>query len=138
MHNFAKPKRTYEAGRRLKPQTQAATADLPESFQNESQILSSFVKLCLMELGSEVRSIVLFGSRATGRATAKSDYDIAVFVPSKDAAAIFLSRASDLAYPFLTRGIAIHPVVLDVARLGENTHFLNHIRAVGKTLYSAT
>lgn len=124
----------YTAGRRLSQATQEAGEALPGELADPEEVLGRFVDLCLVEF-PKVKRITLFGSRATDKARPDSDYDIALFVHDEDVNDDILSRASDLGFMFLLRGANIRPVVLGISRIEESTHFLNHIRAVGRTLH---
>ena len=56
--------------------------------------------------------MVLFGSRARGDATKDSDYDVAIFVKEGGAGTVLDRQLSNIAFPYLLKGVHIRPVSL--------------------------
>ena len=64
--------------------------------------------------------MVLFGSRARGDATKDSDYDVAIFVKEGGAGTVLDRQLSNIAFPYLLKGVHIRPVSLPFALLSES------------------
>jgi predicted nucleotidyltransferase len=85
-------------------------------------------------LPGRIKKVVLYGSRARGDASGRSDWDVAIFVKGAvaPAEAKTLSHiGSDL---FFDRGWNIHPVALPARREKEDSFFLRNLRLDGITI----
>jgi uncharacterized protein len=71
------------------------------------------------DFANEVKDVVLFGSRARGQANGDSDYDVAVILNAMDANTATDRRLSNLAYPYLKRGVFIRPVSLSSRQMEQ-------------------
>jgi predicted nucleotidyltransferase len=94
--------------------------------------LGEFVAQVRTAMTPYITCVVLFGSRATGKARHDSDYDVALFVV--DSAPMWPLRklASSIAYRFILRGVEIRPVVLAEKHWDADSQFARHIREFGK------
>lgn len=68
-----------------------------------------------------VKDVVLFGSRARGDAKRESDYDVAIMFSGSDAGTAMDRKLSNLAYPYIFKGLHITPVSVpeDFIHLGD-------------------
>jgi uncharacterized protein len=82
-------------------------------------------------LPGRVKKVVLFGSRARGRASRRSDWDIAVFVRGSVAADEARTLSHIGADLFFDRGWDIHPLALPARREKEDSFFLRNVRRDG-------
>src|SRR5258708_5641712 len=79
-----------------------------------SDHLRAFKQEVEQKLPGQVDCLVLFGSRARGDASRKSDYDVAVFIQNLEDQQSVSRLLADLAYPHILKGIHIRPVALPV------------------------
>lgn len=82
-------------------------------------------------LAGRLKKVMLYGSRARGKARRASDWDVAVFIKGAVSAAEATTLShigSDL---FFDRGWNIHPVALPARRESEDSFFLRNVRRDG-------
>lgn len=106
--------------------------------ENERKVIQDFKRNLLTRLPQRVYKVVLFGSRAKGRATRDSDIDVLVVVDKRDAKArdIIIEVASRLS---LSSGILVSPLVLSkeefIREIDYGTLLAKILRSEGVVLW---
>jgi predicted nucleotidyltransferase len=85
---------------------------------SEAAAIQAFVQAARAELGSELRDVRLFGSRARGQGHEHSDIDIACIVgrTGREQRHVLYDLAFDIG---LAHGVELAPLVIDESRLRE-------------------
>ncbi len=96
--------------------------------------LRAFRRAIERALPGHVDDVLLFGSRARGDAKRGSDYDVAVLVHDLADRPAARQAVSDAAYPHVTAGFHLRPLLLPAGYLASGSELADDIRRDGVTV----
>jgi uncharacterized protein len=93
--------------------------------------LRAFRRAVERALPGRIDNVLLFGSRARGDAKRGSDYDVAVLVHDLADRPAMRQAVSDAAYPHVTAGFYLRPLLLPAGYLASGSELADDIRRDG-------
>jgi hypothetical protein len=93
--------------------------------------LRAFRRAVERALPGRIDDVLLFGSRARGDAKRGSDYDVAVLVHDLTDRPTARQAVSDAAYPHVTAGFHLRPLLLPTGYLTSGSELADDIRRDG-------